>query len=92
MKRTLWLGFVITLATLLASPVVAQPFTYQGFLKQNGQPVNGTRSMTFKLFTALTGGSQVGDHHPECQCSERAVYGGAELRHCVGRLGSLSGD
>ncbi|MCL6534301.1 MAG: tail fiber domain-containing protein [Armatimonadetes bacterium] len=61
MKRTLWLGFVITLATLLASPVIAQPFTYQGFLKQNGQPVNGTRSMTFKLFTALTGGSQVGD-------------------------------
>jgi len=60
MKHTLWLGFVIVLATLLASPVIAQPFTYQGFLKQNGQPVNGTRSMTFKLFTALTGGSQVG--------------------------------
>ncbi|MCL6534299.1 MAG: hypothetical protein K6U12_13615, partial [Armatimonadetes bacterium] len=60
MKRTLWLGFVIVLATLLASPVIAQPFTYQGFLKQNGQPVNGTLSISFKLFTALTGGSQVG--------------------------------
>ena len=60
MKRTLWLGFVIVLATLLASPVIAQPFTYQGFLKQNGQPVNGTLSINFKLFTALTGGSQVG--------------------------------
>ncbi|BCW96104.1 MAG: tail fiber domain-containing protein [Fimbriimonadales bacterium] len=58
MRRTLWLGVVIALAILLASPVVAQPFTYQGFLKQNGQPVNGSTSLTFKLFNAL--GSQVG--------------------------------
>jgi hypothetical protein len=40
--------------------VCAQPFTYQGLLKQNGTPVNGTLSMTFKLYNALTGGSQVG--------------------------------
>ncbi len=60
MKRGIVLGILGWLALTLASPVVAQPFTYQGVLKQNGQPVNGTLSISFKLFTALTGGSQVG--------------------------------
>ncbi|MCX7686631.1 MAG: tail fiber domain-containing protein [Fimbriimonadales bacterium] len=60
MQRKTLFGMCVWLALTLASHVVAQPFTYQGFLKQNGQPVNGTRSMTFKLFTALTNGSQVG--------------------------------
>ncbi len=60
MKRAFVLGFVIALALLCVSPVVAQPFTYQGVLRQNGQPVNGTRSISFKLFTAPTDGSQVG--------------------------------
>lgn len=60
MRRALWLGISLALALLCVSPVVAQPFTYQGFLKQNRQPVNGTLSMSFKLFTALTGGTQVG--------------------------------
>ena len=60
MQRKMLFGMLVGLALTLASHVVAQPFTYQGFLRQNGQPVNGTRSMTFKLFTALTNGSQVG--------------------------------
>ncbi len=60
MRYTMLLGILGWLALTLASPVIAQPFTYQGVLKQNGQPVNGTLSMSFKLFTALTGGAQVG--------------------------------
>ncbi len=60
MRYTVLLGILGWLVLTLASPVMAQPFTYQGILKQNGQPVNGTLSMSFKLFTALTGGAQVG--------------------------------
>ncbi len=53
-------GLGIVLATVLASFAYAQPFTYQGMLKQNGNPVNGTLSMTFRLYDALTGGNQAG--------------------------------
>lgn len=35
-------------------------FTYQGQLQQNGQPASGNFDFTFKLFTASSGGSQVG--------------------------------
>ncbi len=57
MNRTM-LGIV--LATVLASFVYAQPFTYQGMLKQNGSPVTDTLSMTFTLYDALDGGNQIG--------------------------------
>jgi hypothetical protein len=60
MKRAILLGLLGWLALTLASPLVAQPFTYQGFLKQNGQPVNGTVSMVFRLYDAPTGGIQIG--------------------------------
>jgi hypothetical protein len=60
MKRAILLGLLGWLALTLASPLVAQPFTYQGFLKQNGQPVNGTVSMVFRLYDAPTGGTQIG--------------------------------
>jgi len=52
-------GLWMTLALIIAI-ACAQPFTYQGMLKQNGNPVNATLSMTFKLYDALTGGNQVG--------------------------------
>jgi hypothetical protein len=60
MTRTMCFGLIGWLALALASPLVAQPFTYQGFPKQNGQPVNGATSLTFRLYTAPTGGSQIG--------------------------------
>lgn len=43
--------------------VVAQaqaPFTYQGQLRQNGDPVNGSFSISFSLFDAPAGGNQIG--------------------------------
>ncbi len=58
MRNRLMLG--IALATVLAGFGYAQPFTYQGMLKQNGNPANGTLSMTFTLYDALTGGNQIG--------------------------------
>lgn len=44
------------------APMVAQlpDFTYQGQLQQNGQPANGNFDLTFALFTAASGGSQIG--------------------------------
>ncbi|MEJ5253591.1 MAG: hypothetical protein WHX60_17070, partial [Armatimonadota bacterium] len=38
----------------------AQTFTYQGMLKQAGVPANGNYDFQFSLWTAASGGSQVG--------------------------------
>ncbi len=48
-------GLGIVLATVLASFVYAQPFTYQGFLKDNGVPANGSYDFQFRLYDAPTG-------------------------------------
>ncbi len=45
----------IALATMLASFVYAQPFTYQGFLKDNGVPANGSYDFQFRLYNAPAG-------------------------------------
>jgi hypothetical protein len=57
----------LTAATILAFAAFsaqAAPqlpdFTYQGQLQQNGQPANGNFDLTFALFDAQTGGTQVG--------------------------------
>jgi len=57
MKRWTLFGLIGWLAWTLASPLVAQPFTYQGFLTQNGQPVtNNALPMTFRLYAQPIGG------------------------------------
>ncbi len=45
--------------TVVVGPLGAIPatITYQGSLKQSGTPYNGTQSMTFKIYDALTGGT-----------------------------------
>ncbi|MCL6534971.1 MAG: hypothetical protein K6U77_02775 [Armatimonadetes bacterium] len=35
-------------------------FTYQGYLRQSGNPVNASHDFQFSLWTAVSGGSQVG--------------------------------
>ncbi len=55
--------FLAALAVSLgASSALAQStaFTYQGLLKNGGQPVNGLHDLRFSLFTAASGGVQVG--------------------------------
>jgi hypothetical protein len=49
--------FLIFVSALYAN---AQSFTYQGFLKDGGAPANGAFNLTFKLFDAASGGTQVG--------------------------------
>ncbi len=65
-------------AVLLASAVVAQTpvgsaLTYQGELRQSGNPVNGTADFRFRLYSADTGGSQLG---PEIPITNGALAGG----------------
>lgn len=45
-------GFILTCAWSQTSTV-----TYQGFLRNSGQPANGTFNMVFRLFAAATGGT-----------------------------------
>ncbi|GMU36706.1 MAG: tail fiber domain-containing protein [Phycisphaerae bacterium] len=50
----------LSAATTLAQTPLGSATTYQGQLKQKGQPVSGDHVMTFALFDAATGGNQVG--------------------------------
>src|SRR5438067_10218682 len=42
------------------SAALGSGFTYQGQLKQNGAPVNGTLSLAFRLYAVPSGGSALG--------------------------------
>jgi hypothetical protein len=51
----------LTLACAYAQGVT-QPFTYQGFLRQGGAPLNNpSQSMRFRIYDALTGGAMLWD-------------------------------
>ena len=52
--------FFIGLLSLLSSACAQYPFTYQGYLRQNGTPVSGTYDFQFSLWTSQTGGTQIG--------------------------------
>src|ERR1035441_10542686 len=67
MKNKLPLKFAVGLVLFAAlglpmSAVLAQgtAFTYQGQLNNNGSPASGTYNLTFSLYNASSGGSQVG--------------------------------
>jgi len=53
--------FVMICAVALCSlSAVAEPISYQGFLKENGAPANGIYDIKFKLYDAELGGNQLG--------------------------------
>jgi hypothetical protein len=64
MRRTV----VSALSTLLATASLtlsayaqsSTAFTYQGFLRDNGQPANGVYDLRFALFDSEVGGNQIG--------------------------------
>lgn len=60
MKRT----SVVSIMIALLTGAIAQSFTYQGFLRQNGVPANGTHQMTFRLYDAASGGTALGTVGP----------------------------
>jgi hypothetical protein len=67
MKRWLvvsGLSALVALSTLAGvhAQGVSQPFTYQGYLRQGGAPLNNpSQSMRFRIFDALTGGTMLWD-------------------------------
>ena len=50
-------------ATLAATPL-GNAFTYQGYLEDLGAPANGPYDFEFKLYDAVSGGSQAGSTIP----------------------------
>ena len=63
MKR--WLGVsglsaLIALSTLVGVFAQGTAFTYQGFLRQGGNPADANYDFQFSLWTAVSGGTQVG--------------------------------
>ncbi|GIV14945.1 MAG: hypothetical protein KatS3mg022_0380 [Armatimonadota bacterium] len=53
-------GMLFLLLCFMQSIFAQQPFTYQGMLKASGVPANGNHDFQFSLWTANSGGSQVG--------------------------------
>ena len=51
---------VIAILTGTAAAQTDTTFTYQGELKESGEPANGSYNMDFALWDAMSGGSQVG--------------------------------
>lgn len=48
------------IASLAATATAQSPFTYQGQLREGGEPVNGTFTISFSLYDAAAGGNQIG--------------------------------
>ncbi|MCX7993464.1 MAG: hypothetical protein N2651_07315 [Fimbriimonadales bacterium] len=61
-RQILTVGLCLLLTIAGVSSALGQAFTYQGFLRQNGNPVNGNLTVTFTLFSHPTnsGPAQVG--------------------------------
>ena len=61
MKITTACCIIFLLATL-GTPVISQAmsFTYQGQLRQSGEPFTGMADLEFRLYDQLTSGSQIG--------------------------------
>ncbi len=74
MKMRVFLTLLV-LSVLLVTPGMAQgpepqmtvgtPFTYQGVLRSNNNPVSGTCDFQFSLWDSASGGSQVGATWPQ---------------------------
>ncbi|GBC96983.1 hypothetical protein HRbin16_02798 [bacterium HR16] len=60
MRATRTVGMLLLLLCCMGSILAQQPFTYQGMLKTSGIPANGNYDLQFSLWTANSGGSQVG--------------------------------
>lgn len=50
-----------TQSTLQATAAISEAITYQGTLANDGSPANGSYDFRFRLYDALTGGTQLGE-------------------------------
>jgi hypothetical protein len=53
-------ALMLSLLLCCSGSILAQSFTYQGMLKTSSIPANGNHDFQFNLWTAASGGSQVG--------------------------------
>lgn len=67
--RTLILGATLSLVLAGAASAQSTAFTYQGRLKNGGQPAAGLHDFRFRLFDAATGGIQIGT----AQCADNVA-------------------
>lgn len=58
-RTVLIAGLAAATATAVGAPPTTS-FTYQGSLAENDSPVDGSTSMQFKLWNAVSGGTQIG--------------------------------
>jgi len=60
--KTAPIALIMTLILGIALDALAQDstITYQGQLRQSGEPFTGTANLEFRLFDALSGGNQIG--------------------------------
>lgn len=58
--RRVFIFALLVAAFHVAAQAQTPHFTYQGQLSQNGQPVNGTRNLSFQLVSAASGGVWLG--------------------------------
>jgi len=58
MLRPVIITVLLTLAAV--STARGEAFTYQGELRQSGEPFDGTADLTFRLYAAASGGTQIG--------------------------------
>lgn len=65
--------FGALLAAAGAALAVGTEFTWQGELRESGQPATGTYDLEFRLYAAATGGSAIG---PVRSLSAQAISGG----------------
>jgi hypothetical protein len=59
MKKTLIIVSIIIITASYLTAKVINEFNYQGYLREFGQPVTGTRNIVFKIFNQFSGGSAV---------------------------------
>lgn len=59
-KKSLNWAALIVLFTAAASATAQSTFSYQGVLRQGGEPLSGTADLQFRLYSAESGGSQIG--------------------------------
>jgi len=58
--RAIRTALVLSLLLSCSGGILAQSFSYQGMLKSTGIPASGDYDFQFSLWTAVTGGSQIG--------------------------------
>ena len=60
MNRTIRNLIAVAIALLTCAPALAQPISYQGQLRNAGNPYTGSADLEFQLYDAVVGGNPVG--------------------------------